>query len=177
MGATAADPANRPDDFAAMQEVVTRRFRKLLEEGGPFPDLVVIDGGKGQLTSAYEAFSRLGLANLVAVGLAKKEELIYTRDRADPLALPVNSPALLLLQRLRDEAHRFAVTFHRRARAMRDLRSELDTVPGIGPRRRRSLLVRFGSLSAVRRATREELTTVVGRRTADALRAYFDAHP
>jgi len=161
------------DDFAAMQEAVFRRYRRALEEGGPFPDLVLIDGGQGQLSSAYEAFSRLGLANLVAVGLAKKEELIYTRDRPRPLALPPDSPALHLLQRVRDEAHRFAVTFHRRARARRDLRSSLDEIPGIGPRRRRALLSRFGSLTGVRRATREELTAVVGSRAAGAVLRHF----
>src|SRR5207302_3334628 len=135
------------DDFAAMHEVVRRRYRKLLEQGGPFPDLVLIDGGKGQLSAAYAALEELGLANLVAVGIAKKEELLYTRDREDALALPSNDPALLLLQRIRDEAHRFAVTFHRRARTMRDLRSELDAVPGIGPRRRKTLLTTFGSVA------------------------------
>jgi excinuclease ABC subunit C len=161
------------DDFAAMREVVGRRYRRLLEEGGPFPDLVVIDGGKGQLSAAYEALEELGLANLVAVGIAKKEELLYTRDRSDPLALATSDPALLLVQRIRDEAHRFAVTFHRRARTIRDLRSELDEVPGVGPRRRRVLLTRFGSLAGVRRATREELAAVVGAKVADAVLAFF----
>jgi excinuclease ABC subunit C len=165
------------DDFAAMQEVVLRRHRKLLEEGGPFPDLVVIDGGKGQLSAAYAALESLGLANLVAVGIAKKEELLFTRDRDEAIALQANDPALLLLQRIRDEAHRFAVTFHRRARAMRDLRSELDHVPGIGPRRRRLLLTTFGSVAGVRRATREELEAVVGRRIADAVLAFFAGRP
>jgi excinuclease ABC subunit C len=165
------------DDFAAMHEVVKRRYRKLLELGGPFPDLVLIDGGKGQLTAAYAALEELGLANLVAVGIAKKEELIYTRDREDPIALAEHDPALLLVQRIRDEAHRFAVTFHRRARAMRDLRSELDHVPGIGPRRRRTLLTTFGSLAGVRRATREELAAIVGAKTADAVLAFFASRP
>jgi len=161
------------DDFAAMHEVVHRRYRKLLELGGPFPDLVVIDGGKGQLSAAYAALEELGLANLVAVGIAKKEELLYTRDREDPIALAANDPALLLIQRIRDEAHRFAVTFHRRARTMRDLRSELDHVPGIGARRRKTLLTTFGSVAGVRRATREELAAVVGAKTADAVLAFF----
>lgn len=161
------------DDFAAMHEVVLRRYRKVLEEGGPFPDLVLIDGGKGQLTAAYDALRELGLENLVAVGIAKKEELIYSRDRDEPLAFPKEDPALRLLQRIRDEAHRFAVSFHRRARAMRDLRSELDAVPGIGPRRRKALLVAFGSLAGVRRASREELTSSVGPKTADAVLGYF----
>jgi excinuclease ABC subunit C len=166
-----------PDDFAAMHEVTLRRYRKLLEQGGPFPDLVLIDGGKGQLNAAYAALEQLGLANLVAVGIAKKEELLFTRDHNDPIALPSDSPALLLIQRIRDEAHRFAVTFHRKARRMRDLRSALDDVPGIGPRRRRTLLTRFGSLAGVRRATREELVQAVGGKAADAVLAYFAANP
>jgi len=165
------------DDFAAMQEVVQRRYRKLLELGGPFPDLVIIDGGKGQLTAAYAALETLGLANLVAVGIAKKEELLYTRDREQPIALSPTDPALLLVQRIRDEAHRFAVTFHRRARAMRDLVSELDHVPGVGPRRRRRLLTEFGSVAGVRRATREELAAAVGAKTADAVLAFFASRP
>ena len=137
----------------------------------------LIDGGKGQLSAAYAALEELGLANLVAVGIAKKEELLYTRDREDPIALGANDPALLLLQRIRDEAHRFAVTFHRRARTMRDLRSELDDVPGIGPRRRRTLLTTFGSLAGVRRATREELAAAVGAKVADAVLAFFARRP
>jgi excinuclease ABC subunit C len=165
------------DDFAAMHEVVLRRYRRLLEHGGMFPDLVLIDGGKGQLNAAYEALEQLGLANLVAVGIAKKEELLFVREHVDPLALPKDSPALLLIQRIRDEAHRFALTFHRRARTMRDLRSALDDIPGIGPRRRRALLTTFGSLAGVRRATREELVRVVGARAADAVLAYFAANP
>jgi excinuclease ABC subunit C len=168
-------PANHAgsDDFAAMNEVVTRRYRKLLEQGGPFPDLILIDGGKGQLSAAYDALRQLGLENLIAVGIAKKEELVITRDRDEPVVYEQDDPALRLLQQIRDEAHRFAVTFHRKARSMRDLRSELDSVPGIGPRRRKALLVAFGSLSGVRRASREELTAVVGARTADAVVGYF----
>jgi excinuclease ABC subunit C len=161
------------DDFAAMREVVQRRYRAVLEAGGPFPDLIVIDGGKGQLSSAYEALESIGLANLVAVGIAKKEELLFTRDRQDPLVLPDNDPALLLIQRVRDEAHRFAVTFHRKRRSMRDLRSELDQIPGIGAGRRRALLTRFGSLAGVRRATREELASVVGAKAAASVIDYF----
>jgi excinuclease ABC subunit C len=171
-------PANHAgsDDFAAMHEVVLRRYRKLLEQGGPFPDVILIDGGKGQLTAAYAALRELGLANLVAIGIAKKEELIYSRDREEPVVFPTEDPALRLLQQIRDEAHRFAVSFHRHARTMRDLRSELDSVPGIGPRRRRALLVAFGSLAGVRRASREELLAVVGAKTADAVLGYFAEH-
>jgi excinuclease ABC subunit C len=170
-------PTSKPefgsDDFAAMREVVQRRYRKILEQGGPFPDLILIDGGKGQLSAAYEALEQIGLGNLVAVGIAKKEELLYTRHQAEPIVLAENDPALLLVQRIRDEAHRFAVTFHRKARSMRDLRSELDQVPGVGPRRRRALLTRFGSLAGVRRATREELAVVVGPKAAAVIIDYF----
>jgi excinuclease ABC subunit C len=164
------------DDFAAMQQVVQRRYARVLEDGGPFPDLIVIDGGKGQLNAAYTALEEVGLANLVAIGLAKKEELVFTRDSDQPIAMDPHGPALRLLQRIRDEAHRFAVTFHRQARAKRDLRSELDDVPGIGPRRRKALLTRFGSLTGVRRATREELTGVVGAKAADVLLQFFASH-
>lgn len=164
-----------PDDFAAMQEVVSRRYRRVAGDEGPWPDLILIDGGRGQLSAAYQALAGLDLAHLVAVGLAKKEELLVTRDQEEPIALARESPALRLLQRIRDEAHRFAVTFHRRARAARDLRSDLDAIPGIGPRRRNALLARFGSLAGVRRATREDLEAAVGARVADAIRQWFDA--
>jgi excinuclease ABC subunit C len=173
-GSPVPDPASRvPDDFAAMREVVGRRYRKVIADGGPFPDLILIDGGKGQLSAAYEALEQIGLGNLVAVGIAKKEELLFTRDHPDPVVLAEHDPALLLIQRIRDEAHRFAVTFHRKARSMRDLTSALDQVPGIGPRRRRTLLTAFGSLAGVRRATREELEAVVGPRAAGAVIDYF----
>ncbi|MEP6916666.1 MAG: excinuclease ABC subunit UvrC [Acidobacteriota bacterium] len=165
------------NDFAAMHEVVLRRYRRLLENGGPFPDLVLIDGGKGQLTSAYAALAELGLGSLVAVGIAKKEELLFTRDREEAIALPHESPALLLIQRIRDEAHRFAVTFHRLSRTKRDLQSELDAIQGVGPRRRRLLLTAFGSVAGVRRAAREELMKIVGAKCADAVLAYFAAQP
>jgi excinuclease ABC subunit C len=176
-GGSPQSSAPRNDDFAAMHEVVLRRYRKLLEHGGLFPDLVLIDGGKGQLSAAYAALEELGLANLVAVGIAKKEELIYMREHENPIALAAHDPALLLIQRIRDEAHRFAVTFHRRARTMRDLRSELDDVPGVGARRRKTLLTIFGSVAGVRRATREELAAVVGAKTAGAVLAFFASRP
>lgn len=161
------------DDYAALREVVGRRYRRVLEDGGPFPDLVVVDGGKGQLAAAYNALDELGLGRLVAIGLAKKEEAVYVRDRSEPLRLPLDDPALHLLQRLRDEAHRFAVSFHRRARAMRDLTSALDAVPGIGPRRRQALLKTFGSVAAIRQASHEQLAAVVGPRVAQAILQHF----
>ena len=177
-GPQAPKPTERfLDDFAAMEQVVRRRYAKVLENGGPFPDLIVIDGGKGQLNAAYAALETVGLSNLVAIGLAKKEELVFTRDSEEPLALDPHSAALRLLQRIRDEAHRFAVTFHRQSRRTRDLQSALDVVPGIGLRRRKTLLTAFGSLAGVRRATREELARVVGGKVADAVIAHFAANP
>ena len=167
------EPVSTPDDFAAMREIVQRRYQKVINDSGPFPDLVLVDGGRGQLTAAYDALELIGLSHLVVVGIAKREELLYTRDRREPIALPTNDPGLLLLQRIRDEAHRFAVTFHRKARSMRDFESVLDGVSGIGPRRRRALLSAFGSLAGVRRATREELCAVVGAKTASAVLDYF----
>ncbi|MEI6245472.1 MAG: excinuclease ABC subunit UvrC, partial [Acidobacteriota bacterium] len=161
------------DDFGAMHEVVLRRYKKLLEQGGPFPDLIIIDGGKGQLSAAYDALREIGLENLMAVGLAKQEELIFTRERDAGIALPHDTPALQLLQRIRDEAHRFAITFHRASRTKRDLHSALDDVAGIGPRRRTQLLTAFGSVAGVRRASREELDAVVGAKAADAVRRHF----
>jgi excinuclease ABC subunit C len=173
LGTRGSSPPEVPDDFAAMREVVQRRYRKIVEEGGPFPDLIVVDGGRGQVTAAYQALESVGLGTLMVVGLAKREELLHTRDRSDPIALSRSDPALLLLQRIRDEAHRFAVTFHRQARTMRDLRSALDEVPGIGPRRRRALLSAFGSVAGVRRATREEMSAIVGSKAAAAVIDYF----
>jgi excinuclease ABC subunit C len=161
------------DDFKSMHQVVRRRYRAVMEKGGPMPDLIVIDGGKGQLGAAYAALTEIGLDGAVAIGLAKQEELVFTRDATDAIAFPPGSPALRLLQRIRDEAHRFAVTYHRQARSRRDLRSALDAIAGVGPRRRTTLLKRFGSVAGVRRATREELTAVVGAKAADAILSHF----
>ena len=173
-GAQAA-PLSILDDFASMREVVLRRYRRLLEQGGPFPDLIVIDGGKGQLTAAYDALRDVGLERLIAVGLAKQEELIFTRDREDGIALPRESAALHLLQRIRDEAHRFAVTFHRTRRRKTDLHSVLDDVPGVGAAKRKQLLTMFGSVAGVRRASRDELVAAVGAKTAEAVLRHFQA--
>ncbi len=162
-----------PDDFASMREVVGRRYKRLLEEGKELPDLVLIDGGKGQLSAASEALDVLGLGDQPVASLAKKEELIYVRGREEPIALPRSSPVLQLVQRVRDEAHRFAVGFHRQARSRRTLRSELDDIPGIGPTKRRKLLSRFGSVRGVRGASEPELALVVGRATASRIRLHF----
>jgi len=162
-----------PDDFASMREVVGRRYKRLLEEGKELPDLVLIDGGKGQLGAAVQALEELGIGDQPVASLAKKEELIFLRGRPQPLALPRSSPVLQLVQRVRDEAHRFAVGFHRKARRMRTLRSELDDIPGVGPATRRKLLSRFGSLRGVRAASPTELAAAVGPATAARIQAHF----
>jgi excinuclease ABC subunit C len=166
-----------PDDFASMREVVGRRYRRLLEEGKELPDLVLIDGGKGQLSAATEALAELGLGDQPVASLAKREELIFVPGRDEPVALPRSSPVLQFVQRVRDEAHRFAIGFHRQTRAKRTLRSELDEIPGIGPIKRRKLLSRFGSLRGVRGASVEELASAVGRTTAERIRAWADRTP
>jgi len=163
-----------PDDFASMREVVGRRYRRLLEEGKELPDLVLIDGGKGQLSAATDALAELGLGDQPVASLAKREELIFVPGRDEPVALPRSSPVLQFVQRVRDEAHRFAIGFHRQTRSKRTLRSELDDIPGVGPIKRRKLLSRFGSLRGVRGASIEELTTAVGRTTAERIRAWLD---
>lgn len=143
------------DDFAAMNEVVGRRYGRLVKEGERAPDLVIIDGGKGQLSSAMRVFEELGLQDLTVFGLAKREEEVFLPGRSEPVILPEGA-ALHLIQRIRDEAHRFAVTFHRERRSKRMLRSALDDVPGIGEKRKRMLLARFGSVDAMRELTLAE---------------------
>jgi excinuclease ABC subunit C len=163
-----------PDDYASMHEVVGRRYRGLLESGRELPDLVLIDGGKGQLGAAMSALAELGLGDQPVASLAKREEVIFVPGREEPLVLPRSSPVLQLVQRVRDEAHRFAIGFHRQRRAKRTLRSELDDIPGVGPIKRRKLLSRFGSLRGVRGATVQELATSVGSATAARIRAFLD---
>jgi excinuclease ABC subunit C len=150
------------DDYRSMHEAVTRYFRRRLDEGKPLPELVVIDGGKGQLGAARAALESLELAQLTVVSLAKRDEEVFVPGRADPVRLPRRSPALRLLQRLRDEAHRFAVTYNRKLRTKRTVKSELASIPGVGAARQRALLERFGSLRAVRAATPEEIAAVPG---------------
>jgi excinuclease ABC subunit C len=158
------------DDFAAVHEVVTRFLQRRLQEGKPLPDLVVIDGGKGQLGAALDAARALGQEALPVVSLAKKEEEIFLPGRSESLRLSRRSSSLRLLQRARDEAHRFAVSYSRRRRAQRTITSELLTIPGIGPRRRRSLLERFGSLAGVKTASSAEIAALPGFSTTLAER-------
>jgi len=150
------------DDFKAMEEVVGRRYRRLASEGRPFPDLVVIDGGKGQVGAALKAFMILGLEPPAIVGLAKREETVVFPDARPDLKVPLDHPGLRLLQRLRDEAHRFANTFNADLRSKRIRESLLDDHPGIGPVRRAALLGRFGSMERLRVASAEEIAEVAG---------------
>jgi len=142
--------------------VVARYFRRRLDESRPLPDLAVIDGGKGQLSAAATALGRLGLADVAVVALAKKEEEVFVLGRSESIRLDRRNRALHLLQRIRDEAHRFAVRYNRKLRTKRTLRSDLADIPGIGPRRQTVLLRRFGSLKGVREATKEEISRVPG---------------
>jgi excinuclease ABC subunit C len=150
------------DDFASMREVVSRYFQRRQSEEKPLPDLVVIDGGKGQLSAAHEALESLGLGDRPLVSLAKREEEIFVWGREQPIRMSRRSTALRMLQQLRDEAHRFAVTYNRKRRTMRTVTSELLKVPGIGPVKRRRLLQEFGSIQGVREATEEAIAKVPG---------------
>lgn len=157
------------DDFASMKEVVGRRYARLLKEGKQLPDLILIDGGVGQLGSAMEAMASLGLTAVPMAALAKKEELLYLPGRAEPVVIDHHSPILHLVQRVRDEAHRFAVTYHRKLRTRRTITSSLVSIPGVGAASARKLLAKFGSVDGVRSASAEELRQVVGTRVAEAI--------
>ncbi len=150
------------DDFASMREVVTRYFQRRMSDEKPLPDLIVIDGGKGQLSSAHEALTALGLGDRPLMSLAKREEEVFVWGRSDPIRMSRRSSALRMLQQLRDEAHRFAITYNRKRRTMRTITSELLKVPGIGPVKRRRLIQEFGSVQGVRDAGEEAISKVPG---------------
>jgi len=153
------------DDFAAIQEVLTRYLTRRRDEGLALPDLFLIDGGKGQLNAATEAAERLGFSDLTFASLAKRDEEVFLPGRSEPLRLSRRSPSLRLLQRARDEAHRFGLAYNRKRRTQRTITSELLSIPGIGPEKRRRLLERFGSLAGVRSASVSELAAVPGLST------------
>ena len=163
------------DDFASMREVITRRYSKVQQEQKPFPSLVLVDGGLGQLHAAAEALEAIGITYQPLASIAKREEWIYVYGQEDePIVLDKFSPILHLVQTIRDEAHRFAVTFHRTRRNAQRLTSELHEVPGVGPKTVEKLLRTFGSLERVRQTSRDELTKVVGAAAANKLIAYFN---
>ena len=162
------------DDFASMREVVTRRYKRVQEEKQKMPSVVLIDGGIGQLHAAAEALEGLGIVNQPLASIAKREEIIYVQGQEDePVVLDRHSPVLHLVQMVRDEAHRFAVTFHRKRRQMRDRQTELREIPGVGERTTKRLLQHFGSLQAVREADVAALTSVVSRSQAEAILRHF----
>jgi excinuclease ABC subunit C len=171
-----------PDDFSSMKEVVERRYARLLREDRKLPDLILIDGGKGQLNAAYEILKLLGIEELPIIGLAKKEEEIFRPNESEPITLPHHLPTLQLLQRVRDEAHRFAVSYHRKLRSRRLTHSMLDEIPGVGSERRNSLLQHFGSLAKIREAQIWQLKQVDGisgktaRKIYDYLREHMRAY-
>jgi excinuclease ABC subunit C len=167
------------DDFASLREVLGRRFARALEEGGVLPDLVLIDGGRGQLNVGLQALAELGLDWVPVIALAKREEEVYAGDRVEPLRLDPTSPALHTLQRIRDEAHRFAITYHKKLRTQRTIQSVLDAIPGVGPTIRTSLLRTLGSARRVREASIAELAAVpkVTPRLAQRIHAHFHPTP
>ena len=170
------------DDYASMKEMLTRRFKRLsqaidnpdpdgkVDTWGVMPELVIIDGGKGHLSAAREVMLHLGLEQIPLCSLAKENEEIFVPHTPEPIVLPRDSQALYLMQRIRDEAHRFAITFHRNLRSKSNLKSPIDMVTGIGPKRKRMLLRRFGSLQGIKEATVEDIAAVPGLTRSLAVR-------
>jgi excinuclease ABC subunit C len=169
-----ARPRSENDDFASMHEVVSRRYRRLQEESRPLPSLILIDGGLGQLHAAAEALEALQIINQPLASIAKKEEILYVLGQEDePVVLDRHSPVLHLIQQIRDETHRFAVTFHRQRRAARQKRSELLDIAGIGEKTSQRLLREFGSVANLKRATPEQLSRVVTKRNVDRIVEHY----
>ena len=165
----------RPDDFQAMREVIERRYSRIVEENGPWPDLLVVDGGKGQLSSAVQVLKDVeAYGHFQVIGIAKRLEEVFMPGDTEPVLIAKDDVALQLLQKVRNEAHRFAVTYQRKRRKKKTLHSELLDIHGIGPKTARELLGHFGSVSKVKDASEEELSHVVGPSKAEAVRAYFD---
>jgi excinuclease ABC subunit C len=160
-----------PNDVASLEEVIARRYRGQLEGHRPLPDLIMVDGGKGQLAAAEKALAGLGVSGIPLVSIAKQEEILFTPTHKEGLRLERSSPALKLVQAIRDEAHRFAITFHRGRREKRSFASDLDGIPGLGPKKKAALLTKFGSLDEIRVAAEVDLAAVIGEKTAAALRA------
>ncbi|HEY8489707.1 MAG TPA: excinuclease ABC subunit UvrC [Dehalococcoidia bacterium] len=173
-----------PNDFASMAEVLRRRFKRAAEamaaggsedSWGVFPDLVIVDGGKGQLSAALDVMRDLGLESIPVAGLAKQQEELFVKDMSEPIVLPRTSQALYLVQRIRDEAHRFAITYHRKLRGKAAVQSALDAVPGIGPKRKKMLLRRFGSVKAIREASVDDIAATIGftRKLAEKVKEHL----
>jgi len=162
-----------PDDFLSMQEVVRRRYSRLKEENQPLPDLIMVDGGKGQLSSAVEVLNEMGFSDYNIIGLAKRLEEVFFPGQSDAASIPKTSSGLRLLQQIRDEAHRFAITFHRNRRSKRTIKTELTDIKGIGQSTAQKLLKELGSLSAIKSVDINELIPIIGKQKAEILVSYF----
>lgn len=163
-----------PDDFKAMREVIIRRYSRLLKEGKEFPDLIIIDGGKGQLSSAVSILDELGINNQDIVSLAKRIEEIFIPNKSKPVLFPVNSRALFFFQRIRDEAHRFAITYHRQLRGKSALHSELDDIKGLYQKNKKILLDKYSSVSKISKLSKEELMLLLSKKQAETVFDYFN---
>jgi excinuclease ABC subunit C len=162
------------DDFASMKEVVSRRYTRVLAENIPLPDLIVIDGGKGQLSGAVEVLKELGIEhNVRIIGLAKRLEEIFLPGHSDSILLPKASSSLRLIQQIRDEAHRFAITFHRKLRDKRTLQTQLTEIEGIGDKKAEKLLKHFGSVKKIKEATQEQIAELLNSKDAEKIITYF----
>ncbi|MCX8009779.1 MAG: excinuclease ABC subunit UvrC, partial [Ignavibacteria bacterium] len=161
------------DDFKSMSEVIERHYRRVLEEKLPLPNLIMVDGGKGQLSSAIKILTKLGIKNIPVIGLAKRLEEVYLQNQKESLMIPKTSSSLKLLQQIRDEAHRFAVTFHRERRSKRTFQSELEQIKGIGTNLTQKLLTEFESIEKIKSASLEQLESSVGKAKAKIIFDYF----
>ncbi|MDO8550626.1 MAG: helix-hairpin-helix domain-containing protein, partial [Ignavibacteria bacterium] len=163
-----------PDDFLSMQEVIRRRYSRLKEENQPLPDLIMVDGGKGQLSSAVEVLNEMGFSDYNIIGLAKRLEEVFFPGESDAASIPKTSSGLRLLQQIRDEAHRFAITFHRNRRSKRTIKTELTDIKGIGESTAYKLLRELGSFNAVKSADIDKLITIIGKQKAEILVNHFN---
>ncbi|MBN2731508.1 MAG: excinuclease ABC subunit C, partial [Balneolaceae bacterium] len=163
-----------PDDFASMKEVVSRRYKRVMQEGAQIPDLIVVDGGKGQLNAAISALKEIGFyGECEIVGLAKRLEEVFVPGRSDPYMIPKTSSALKLLQNVRDEAHRFAINFHRNKRSKRTIKTELTEIDGIGTKTAQKLLNIFGSVKNIKQSDEQQLKEAAGEKTGSDVYNYF----
>ena len=163
-----------PDDFLSMQEVIRRRYTKVVQGEDKLPDLIMVDGGKGQLSSAIESLKDLGIKNFTIIGLAKRLEEVYLTGQSEPASISKTSSGLKLLQKIRDEAHRFAITFHRKRRSKRTIKTELTNIKGIGSSTAQKLLKELGSFSAIKNTDHAKLISLVGKQKANLIKKYFD---
>ena len=163
-----------PDDFLSMQEVIRRRYTKVVQGEDKLPDLIMVDGGKGQLSSAIESIKDLGIKNFTIIGLAKRLEEVYLTGQSEPASISKTSSGLKLLQKIRDEAHRFAITFHRKRRSKRTIKTELTNIKGIGSSTAQKLLKELGSFSAIKNTDHAKLISLVGKQKANLIKKYFD---